>query len=272
MQLGRPDAALARLGRLAAAAERPKIFLKRRGDRLVSLGSAAEARAAYTEALAAVGRLPAWIRNDEPTRLLIAQLATPTGMVVCWRTDTTESSVVRYGLTADRLTRSAKAEGVGTEHVVQLSKLEPATRYFYAPVTGNDKSKPGGEDPTPTGRISSFVTPPLPGPAQPTRVRVLGDPGTKNATQAAVRDALKKFAGTRPAHLWLMLGDKTYPDGTDTDYQQAVFDVYPAAARTTCAPTFSPSSRPAASISSSPVAPTSTKAPACSTALRQERP
>ncbi len=74
LQLRRPDAALSRLGRLAATAERPEIFLKRRGDLLISLGRAGEARAAYAEALAAVGRLPAWIRTDEPTRLFIAQL------------------------------------------------------------------------------------------------------------------------------------------------------------------------------------------------------
>jgi hypothetical protein len=75
------------------------------------------------------------------------QLATPTSMVVRWRTDTTEPSSVRYGLAADQLTQTAKAEGVGSEHVVQLAKLQPATRYFYVPITGNDKpAKPGAEE------------------------------------------------------------------------------------------------------------------------------
>jgi hypothetical protein len=58
------------------------------------------------------------------------QLATPTSMVVRWRTDTTEPSSVRYGLGANQLTLTAKSEGVGTEHVVQLAKLQPNTRYF----------------------------------------------------------------------------------------------------------------------------------------------
>jgi len=48
-----------------------------------------------------------------------------------------------------------------------------------------------------------------------------------------VRDAFINFADTHPADLWHMLGDNAYPDGTDTDYQQAVFDVYPETLRTT---------------------------------------
>ena len=160
------------------------------------------------------------------------QLATPTSIVVRWRTDTTEPSSVRYGLAANQLTLTAKAEGVSTEHLVQLPKLQPSTRYFYAPLTGNDKpAKPGAEDSALSGPISSFVTPPLPGPAQPTRVWVLGDPGTKNAMQAAVRDAYTKFTADRATDLWLMLGDNAYSEGTDADYQKAIFEMYPATLR-----------------------------------------
>jgi hypothetical protein len=58
-------------------------------------------------------------------------------------------------------------------------------------------------------------------------VWVLGDSGTKNATQLAVRDVYYRYTKGRATDLWLMLGDNAYPDGTDTDYQKAVFDVYP---------------------------------------------
>lgn len=75
LTLHRSDAALARLTQLAATAERPELFLKRRGDLLASLGRPAEARAAYTAALAALARLPDWLRASEPTRLLTAQLS-----------------------------------------------------------------------------------------------------------------------------------------------------------------------------------------------------
>ncbi len=168
------------------------------------------------------------------------QTATPTSMVVRWRTDTTEGSVVTYGTEASKLTASVKAEGISTEHFVQLSDLKPDTRYYYTvgPVsvaqTANTKNakKAGGEDAPVQPGTYSFTTPPVVGPAKPTRVWVLGDPGTKNETQAAVRDVYYKFTGTRPTDLWLLLGDNAYPDGTGADYQQAIFEVYPQTLRT----------------------------------------
>jgi len=154
------------------------------------------------------------------------QTATPTSMIVRWRTDITEGSVVHYGLARDQLTQSAKAEGVTAEHIVQLANLKPATRYFYCPVVGPEKLSTGEDAPT-GGPVSSFVTPPVPGPAQPTRFWVLGDPGTKTETQVAVRDVYYKFTGNRATDLWLLLGDNAYPDGTDADYQKAIFEMYP---------------------------------------------
>ena len=59
------------------------------------------------------------------------QSPSPTSMVVRWRTDNTEASVVRYGLSRTELTSTAKAEGISAEHVVFLSDLTPNTRYFY---------------------------------------------------------------------------------------------------------------------------------------------
>ena len=53
------------------------------------------------------------------------QTATPTSLVVRWRTDVAEASMVRYGLAKDQLTSSAKAEGIVTEHIVQLNGLQP---------------------------------------------------------------------------------------------------------------------------------------------------
>ena len=160
------------------------------------------------------------------------QTATPTSMVVRWRTDTTEASVVSYGLERNQLTSTARAEGIGAEHIVLVADLKPNTRYFYSvgatavPPPAADKKAPA-EDAPGRAAINSFTTPPVAGPAQPTRIWVLGDPGTKNATQPAVRDAYYKYTGTRATDLWLLLGDNAYPDGTDTDYQKAIFEIYP---------------------------------------------
>ena len=159
------------------------------------------------------------------------QSATPTSLVVRWRTDTTEGSFVRYGLSADALTETTKAFGIGTEHIVQLSELLPGRRYFYS-VMGSAENK-DGDGKVLRVPVYAFTTPPPTGPASPTRVWVLGDPGTKGATQLAVRDAYTKFAGDRTADLCLLLGDNAYPDGTDADYQKAIFEVYPEMLRTT---------------------------------------
>jgi acid phosphatase type 7 len=163
------------------------------------------------------------------------QSATPTSMVIRWRTDNTEGSVVSYGLERNQLTSTARAEGVTAEHVVQLTGLQPNTRYYYAvggvPLAPPNPAKKEAEDAPGRASINSFTTPPPVGPAKPTRVWVLGDPGTKNAVQAAVRDVYLKFTGNRGTDLALLLGDNAYPDGTDTDYQKAIFDMYPQSLR-----------------------------------------
>jgi hypothetical protein len=181
------------------------------------------------------------------------QSPTPTSIILRWRTDNTEASIVRYGLTRTELTATAKAEGINAEHIVFLGKLKPNTRYYYslgaepppkpaaaaAEITpaaakkaatkaanAATKAAEPAEDAPGSSPTYSFLTPPEPGTVQPTRVWVLGDPGTKGDTQRAVRDQYLKFTGKRGTELALLLGDNAYPDGTDTDYQRGIFDIY----------------------------------------------
>lgn len=211
-------------------------------------------------ALACVLSAPLSGANTTVLRGPYLQLATPTSMVIRWRTDTAERSVVSYGTARNALTSAAKAEGLATEHVVALLGLKPGTRYFYTFGATPAAQMPAGSEAvaeaTSGGNrlnsltdwsevdgwavlgqavlspISSFVTPPAAGISQPTRVWVVGDPGTKGRAQRAVRDAYYKFAGDRPADLWLLLGDNAYPNGTDDDYQKAIFEMYPKTLRT----------------------------------------
>jgi hypothetical protein len=60
---------------------------------------------------------------------------------------------------------------------------------------------------------------------------VIGDSGTANANAAAVRDAYINYTGNRHTDLWLMLGDNAYQSGTDAEYQNAVFNMYPTLLR-----------------------------------------
>ena len=47
------------------------------------------------------------------------------------------------------------------------------------------------------------------------------------------RDVYYKFNGNRPTDAILLLGDNAYPDGTDADYQKAIFEMYPTILKTT---------------------------------------
>ena len=170
------------------------------------------------------------------------QSATPTSMVVRWRTDIAEASAVSYGVARNELTENSKAFGVSTEHIVQLSNLKPGTRYFYSvgPVPFGDAAggKKGGkegavaEDAPGRAQVYSFTTPPEAGPAKAMRAWFLGDAGTKNDIQRAVRDQYYKFTGARGTDLVILLGDNAYPDGTDSDYQKGIFEMYPETLRT----------------------------------------
>ena len=146
------------------------------------------------------------------------QIGTPTSAIVRWRTDIASESRLRYGTSLGALNTIASDLAVTTEHIVQLNGLQPLTRYYYELGTASTWF---------TGDANDFFDTAAPaGPAVPTRVWVLGDSGTANANAAAVRNAYITFTGTRHTDIWLMLGDNAYSTGTDTEYQNAVFNMY----------------------------------------------
>ena len=158
------------------------------------------------------------------TRGPYLQLGSATGVVIRWRTDVPTDGRVRYGASPSALTNIAGPSTVRTEHAVRLTGLTPDTLYYYS--IGNTTQVLAGGDSS-----HFFVTAPTPGVAQPTRIWVIGDSGTADANAAAVRDAYLNFTGTRHTDLWLMLGDNAYESGTDAEYQNAVFNMYPTLLR-----------------------------------------
>jgi hypothetical protein len=153
------------------------------------------------------------------TRGPYLQMGTSTSVVVRWRTDVTTDGSVCYGSEPATLTTCVLDPTSGTNHEVTLGGLSPNTKYFY--VVGTTTNTPAGGD------ANHFVlTGPPPGTLKPTRIWVLGDSGTANANAQAVRDAYYAFTGSRHTDLWLMLGDNAYSDGTDSEYQAAVFNMY----------------------------------------------
>ncbi len=147
------------------------------------------------------------------------QQQTDQSIIVRWRTDVATDSVVRYGTSSANLNLSASDPASTTEHTVLVSGLSAATEYFYS--IGNTAN-------TLAGDVSyHFSTSPNPGTAANTRVWVIGDSGTANSNARAVRDAFKTWSASQPANFMLMLGDNAYNNGTDAEYQNAVFDTYP---------------------------------------------
>ena len=160
------------------------------------------------------------------TRGPYLQMATPDSIVVRWRTDALAEGTVLYGTTPENATNKVSHAGKLAEHVVRIGGLKPSTRYLYSIQGLTPKLRQFGPE------WSAFTTPPPRGTPKPTRVWVLGDPGTATRNQAAVRDAFLKWTGDRSPDLWLMLGDNAYSTGTDAEYQKAVFAMYPDTLRT----------------------------------------
>ncbi len=142
------------------------------------------------------------------------QMGTPTSVDVRWRTTTATNSRVRYGSAPGSLTAMIDDATSTTEHEVRLTGLIPDTKYYYS--IGTSTATLAGDDAN-----HFFITSPASG--KPTRIWILGDSGTKNDNQRAVRDAYYNFTGARHTDLWLMLGDNAYSNGTDSEYQLAVF-------------------------------------------------
>jgi Calcineurin-like phosphoesterase/Bacterial Ig domain/Purple acid Phosphatase, N-terminal domain len=148
--------------------------------------------------------------------------ANQNSIVVRWRSSQAIVGRVRYGTSIAMLDQSADEPGpAGTEHEVRLTGLTPYTRYYYSVGSALDVLAGGDAEHT-------FRTSPVPGTATDTRIWVLGDAGRADANQAAVRDAYYAWTGSRTPDLCLMLGDNAYNSGTDSEYQAAVFNMYPA--------------------------------------------
>ncbi len=147
------------------------------------------------------------------------QLGTPTSVTVRWRTTGLTTGLVRYGLSPTQLNESGAAPFIGIDQSVTLDGLSPDTTYYYSIGTATETFLGGTAE-------YSFTTSPLPATQTPVRILAVGDSGTADALAALVRDTYVDFAGGVPPDLWLMLGDNAYTDGSDAEYQSAVFEMY----------------------------------------------
>jgi len=146
------------------------------------------------------------------------QVATPTSIIIRWRTDVSSRSRVSFGTDPQKFDRTVSDVKLVTEHQAQLTGLKPATKYYYSIGALKDTIE-GSKD-------NYFVTLPVAGTQDTYRIGVFGDCGYLSVRQANVRDQFIKYLGDNYMNAWLLLGDNAYNDGTDAEYQAKFFNVY----------------------------------------------
>ncbi len=145
------------------------------------------------------------------------QKATPNSMTVKWRTDIPNETVVHYGTTEGSLTSTASNLTDTTEHQIEITGLTPNTIYYYD-IADTSNVLVGGSP------QMYFKTPPISGTVQSMRAWILGDCGTADGLARSVRDAYNTYIGSDHTDMMLFLGDNAYNDGTDNQYQGALFE------------------------------------------------
>jgi acid phosphatase type 7 len=163
--------------------------------------------------------------KDDPAAVLpllvrgpYLQRATPTSMLIRWRTDALSRSRVYFGNDPKGLKNEVTDSALVTEHRILLSSLNPETRYYYS--VGDVKNKLAGDS------ANFFYTLPVAGETGTYRIAAFGDCGNNSINQRNVRDQLLQYLGSNYLNAWVLLGDNTYPDGTDAEFQANFFNIY----------------------------------------------
>jgi acid phosphatase type 7 len=150
------------------------------------------------------------------------QQSTPQSIIIRWGTDVPTTSKVWYGTTPNNLNLTATANSSTQNHSLKITGLNPATKYYYR-IGNNTVQYP---------ELSSgqyFKTHPSSSGSNGTiRAWMLGNAGTGDPEQLEVRDAYYSVIGEEHLDMILFTGDNAYENGTDSEYQQLVFDVYKA--------------------------------------------
>ncbi len=149
------------------------------------------------------------------------QKGAPDSMTLCWRTNLSTDSVVHYGPSPAMLDQTASLAAPVTNHFVTLTGLTPGTTYFYD-VGSSSQVLAGGD------AQHYFATSPTVGSTPAFTIWVVGDSGTGDANQAAVRNAMLAATGATPPDLYIHVGDMAYDSGTDQEFTDHFYAPYQA--------------------------------------------
>jgi len=145
------------------------------------------------------------------------QCLSDTSVVIRWRTLEKTDSEVKYGSAFSSLTHVVSDLNQTTEHEISIIDLTPGTKYYYS--LGTTSTVLSGED-----EEHHFVTAPSNGTISPVRIWVTGDAGKYTYEQRSVRDSYYNYSDNKHTDAWLLLGDNAYNEGTDDEYQLAMFE------------------------------------------------
>ena len=159
-------------------------------------------------------------QNGSPSNIVrgpYLQKASDTGITIKWRTDLSSKCTVLYGTSINSLNDSISETFDTTEHEIAILNLFPATKYYYKIKDSLGIQKDSDAD-------LYFKTHPTPSSDGALTAWILGDCGTANNDARAVIDAYYSYIGTSHTDMMLFLGDNAYNDGTDPQYQTAIFE------------------------------------------------
>jgi acid phosphatase type 7 len=156
------------------------------------------------------------------------QAGTDTSMVIRWRTATASLCALKYGTDFNAQNSVLNETSSSTEHELKATSLQAFTKYFYSVYDGGTKL---------AGDSSFyFITNPVAGTVQPVHCWVIGDMGRANQDQMDVRNTYwNSVRNNRHTDVWLWTGDNVYSSGTDQEYQDKMFNIYPEILRNTVA-------------------------------------
>lgn len=140
----------------------------------------------------------------------------PTSVKILWRTDIASAYIINYGTDLNNLNQTVHSDSLATDHIAYLPNLTANTTYYYEIISGTSVLAGGNEQ-------HHFKTAPEFGSTQPFRFWALGDFGARNDDQIKVWRSFLNYTAEKPADFWIWLGDNTYSDGKDIEYQLNVF-------------------------------------------------
>lgn len=152
------------------------------------------------------------------------QKGSSNAITIKYRTNVNTETVINYGTSLGALSNSVSDAVVKNNHEIELTGLEPNTKYYYEIADDSGAYVTESEE-------LFFKTAPLVGTDQFVRAWILGDAGTGNQNQKNVRDQYYQYVentsnNPKQTDMMLFLGDNAYDSGLDEEYQYALFDIY----------------------------------------------